>query len=205
MTFTIIASGSSAKDWQPHGTCIGVNDAFKFGKAFHYLLICNRPDQFTKERMAIIKKTPHERFYCNKSNWSLIFPNWIKVNLVTFYGLIRRNQVYSANTSPFIAISLAYTLGATKIILWGVDFKNHSTFNESNPQTEREIETYLSLFKELKELGVEIFIGSLGSAFDNHLPLLPKYISENIGNPFEENYNDIEEAGKRIIDRLSKE
>lgn len=171
MTFTIIASGDSAKDWQPHGTCIGVNDAFKFGQAFHYLLICNRPEQFSKERMAVIKKTPHERFYCNKSNWSLIFPNWIKVNLVTWYGLLRPKQVYSSQTSPFIAISLAYTLGATRIILYGVDFHNHSTFNDSNPQTKREIETYLSLFKELKELGVEVCLGAKGSAFDGELPV----------------------------------
>jgi hypothetical protein len=175
MTFTIIATGDSAKDWLPEGTCIGVNDAFRWGKAFNYLLICNRPDQFSKERMEIIKRTPHERFYCNKSNWSSIFPDWIKIPLVTWYGTIRRGQVYSSQTSPFIAISLAYTLGAKKIILWGVDFKNHGTFNESNPQTKREIENYLSLFNELKELGVEIFIGSKGSAFDNQLPL---YVTE---------------------------
>lgn len=169
--YTIIASGDSAKDWQPHGTCIGVNDSFRWGKPFHYLLICNRPEQFTKDRMEIIKKTPHERFYCNKSNWSLIFPNWIKINLVTFYGSLRKNQVYSAQTSPFIAVSLAYHLGATNIILWGCDFKNHKTFNTENPQTKREVEMYIWLFNELKAAGVEVFIGAKGSAFDNYLQL----------------------------------
>lgn len=78
-------------------------------------------------------------------------------------------SAYSFNTSPIIAITLAYNLGAKEIILWGVDFKTHHVFNDKNPQTQKEIEVYLQVFAALKEKGVSVYRGSDGTAFDKNI------------------------------------
>ena len=169
--FTIVGLGSSAKDWIPRGHSIGVNDAFRWGKPTDSLLVCNRPVQFSHERQRTIIESKPKNFYSWKSDWSVWFPNYIRINLVTWYGVIHPRQIYSADSGPFIAISLAYTLGAKTIILYGVDFKNHKVFNESNPYTKKEVEKYLQLFAALKEKGCEVFLGASGSAFDNLIPI----------------------------------
>lgn len=170
-TFTIVGCGESAQNWTSFGHSIGVNDAFKFGKAFDSLLICNRPEQFSKDRLEIIKNTPHKNFYTHKANWSNIFPQWQRIHFVSWYGELHDNQIYSSETSSFIAISLAYSLGAKKIILWGVDLLKHHLFNPDNPQSHKEVSKHLQLINAIKEKGCEVYLGAKGTAFDNHLPV----------------------------------
>jgi len=181
MTISIIASGQSAENWTPEGLSIGCNDAGKWGNLLDAILVCNRPEQFSKERMEIIKNTKVEKFYSNKSNWSQWFPKWEKVPLVTWYGSYNPKQVYSSNTSPFIAISLAAKLGAKKIVLWGVDFVNHKTYSAGNPQTQREVKAYLELIEAMKPHGVSVYLGAKGTAFDDHIQLDLKPICTPMG------------------------
>lgn len=171
MTVDIIGCGQSAQNWEKHGYSIGVNDAGKWGKPLDALLVANFPTRFTPERHKIITETKVDKFYTSFNQWSAWFPDLIKIKYVGWYGVIRPNQIYYANTSPFIAISLAYTLGAKKIALWGVDMLNHQVFNSSNPETVKEINMYMDLIRELKELDVEVYLGSKGSVFDNLIPI----------------------------------
>jgi hypothetical protein len=168
-TFTIVGCGDTAKDWQPNGHSIGVNDSWKWGKETDSLLVCNNPFRFTEQRREIIKNSKPKIFYCNNASWSFAFPDWQKLNLKPWYNVVNPNCIYYSNTSPFIAISLAYTLGAKDIILWGVDFKTHHIYTETNPQTKREVERYLELIKCLKELGTNTWLGTAGTGFDEHL------------------------------------
>jgi hypothetical protein len=167
MTFTIVATGETAKDWIPRGHSIGVNDSWKWGKPTDSLLVCNRPQNFKEDRLKVITESKPANFYSHKSNWAYKFPDWRKINLVSWYGVLRKGQHYSSNTSPFIALSLAYNLGATEIIMWGVDFKNHWLFNEGSPEAEREVKQYLQLITELEAVGVRVYIGKKGTAFDD--------------------------------------
>lgn len=171
MIFSILATGSSAQHFVPRGHVIGVNDAARWGHDIHSLVVCNRQQQFSKERYEIIKNTKCEQFYSHKQGWSKEFPNWTRINLVTWYGHYRRNQVYSANSSPIIAITLAAKLGATDIIMWGCDFIDHHIFHSGNPETDKEIKTYLDLRAELKAAGINLGLGSKGTAFDNYFPV----------------------------------
>lgn len=173
MTFTIVASGESAKDWIPNGYNLGCNDAAKWGKPLDGLLVCNRPETFSKERQEIIINTKPKDFYSNKSNWDEHYPNWQKVRLHCWAGTLhnwnRKDGLhgYSSSTSPIIAITLAYHLGAKEIILWGVDFKTHKIFHESSPETKREVKVYLDVIGQLKEKGVKVWLGASGTAFDD--------------------------------------
>jgi hypothetical protein len=46
---------------------------------------------------------------------------------------------------------------------------DHHIFNTGNPETKKEVDRYLELFKCLEELGVRVYRGADGSAFDNYL------------------------------------
>lgn len=170
MTFTIIATGSSAQNFVPRGHVMGCNDAAKWGKPLDSLVVCNRPQQFSKERYEIIKNTKCENFYSHKSAWVKEFPAWKKINLTPWYGTYHKGQIYSSNSSPIIAITLAAKLGAKDIIMWGCDFKNHHIFNASNPQTKKEVDVYRALIDQLVKNGIFVWLGNTGTAFDVHLP-----------------------------------
>jgi hypothetical protein len=170
MIYSIIATGSSAQYFIPRGHIIGVNDAAKLGK-IDSLVVCNRPQQFSKERYEIIKNTKCENFYSHKSAWRTEFPNWKKINLIPWYGTYNKGQVYCSNSSPIIAITLAAKLGAKDIIMWGVDFLSHHIFHAGNPQTKKEVDIYRQLFDELKVSGINLWLGNTGTAFDYTMPL----------------------------------
>jgi hypothetical protein len=183
MIFTIVACGQTAKDWIPRGHSIGVNDSWRFGKPTDSLLVCNRPSNFTEERLKVITTSKPETFYSHKANWAYAFPAWKKINLCQWYGRLVKGMHYSSNTSPFIALTLAYNLGAKDIIMWGCDFVSHPTFNPDNPYRDKEIDTYMELIAELKEQGVNVWLGKEGTAFDKLIPVY-KFIEVKDGPPY---------------------
>jgi hypothetical protein len=189
LTYTIVATGNSSQNWTPNGYSIGVNDAWKFGKPTDGLLICNRPQQFSSERLKTITDSKPKHFYSNMSNWAGYFdyfdkskasrhkklysnnPELPTLKFMQWSGTLYPDAVFYSNSSPIIALTLAYNLGAKEIILWGVDFKNHHLFHEGNLQTKKEVQAYLEVFECLREKGVSIYRGADGSVFDGLLPL----------------------------------
>jgi len=181
--FSIVATGDSAKDWVPNGYSIGVNDAFKFGRPTDALVLCNKPATFAKDRLQTIINSKPSTFYSHKADWAQWFPSWKKLRLHTWSGTLHDHHrsdgpsAYSFNSSPIIAITLAYNLGAKEIIIWGVDMKNHHSFNDKNPETKKEVQAYLEVFAALKEKGAQVYLGAKGGVFDDHLPIyLPEWL-----------------------------
>jgi hypothetical protein len=188
MTVDIVACGQSASNWEQHDYSIAVNDAWKFGKPTDALLICNRPEQFSSDRLKIITNSKPKHFYSNCSSWQNHFdyfktgsrnrklftnnPEFKTTRLIPWSGTLYPDAVFFSNSSPIIAITLAYCLGAKEIIIWGVDFRTHHLFNDHNVATRREVEVYLEVFAALKENGVSVYRGADGSVFDN---LIPRY------------------------------
>jgi hypothetical protein len=171
--FTIVGCGSSAQNWIPRGHTIGCNDAFKFGKGFDSLLVCNRPSDFKPERFQTIITTPCKNFYSHRGDWNKWFPRWLRMPLVGWYGTLHREQVYTSNTSPFIAISLAFHLGATNIIIYGCDFQDHHIYSSGKEETKREVEVYLELINAMRDHGCNVWLGNTGTTFDELLPIWP--------------------------------
>lgn len=149
MVYNIIACGESAKHWDGSGHSVGVNDAFKWGHHIEHLIVCNRPENFPKERLDVIKNTIPKHFYSHKNDWGRYFLNWNQINIVPWYGTYHKNIIYHSDTSPFIAICLAMKLGATELNLYGIDFIDHSKYKEGDPGTKRELEQYHNLIKEI--------------------------------------------------------
>ncbi len=170
MLYTIVASGESASGWIPRGTCVGSNDCERFGKPVDILILVNKPGKFG-ERIHTIKKSKAKVLTNSVAQWKPYFPNCEKIQrLISFNKLILKNFIYSSKTSPIICLSLAIKMGATEIIMWGVDFMNHK-YNQGTKNGALEIDLYKRFFKQLELKGIKVYLGANGTAFDNFLPL----------------------------------
>jgi hypothetical protein len=174
MIFTVVACGDSAKNWIPRGTSIGSNDCEKFGKPVDYLIVANSPVRFSKERMEIIKKSKAKFFSHDMKRWRTMFPNGEQLTKITFFNTrILPGYVYTSVTTPIMCVSMAIRMGAKEVVIWGMDMKSHHTYSEGTKKGDHEIMVYKKFFTECKRLGIKIWIGSLGTAFDGFLPVYP--------------------------------
>lgn len=176
MVISIVACGDTASEWHkvPCDLSIGVNDAWKFGRPTDWLLSCNWPQKFATHRLNIIKESTPKQFYSNVEQWRAFFPGMIKIRLNSWDGHLYKNRLDEfshAHTSPFIAMSMAYKHGATDIILWGVEFINHSTYDQHNPQTRYEVKTYRGMIESLAKEGVKVWLGKEGSLLEEFVPV----------------------------------
>lgn len=171
MLFTIVASGQSAAGWIARGTCIGSNDCLKFGHDVDILILVNKPHKFG-DRIHTIKKSKAKVLTNSVAQWKPYFQNCEKIQrLISFNKLVLKNFIYSSKTSPIVCISLAVKMGATEIILWGVDFINHKSYSKGTKKGQMEIDLYKRFFKQLELKGIKVYLGAKGTAFDNYLPL----------------------------------
>jgi len=170
MTIHIIGLGSSAQHWNGEGPSIGVNDSNRWGHNLNYLLLLNSPNQFEANRFEIIRNTQVQKVYtCYPNQWKAV----MSVPVVEFVSRqwahsnrlqkISTNYLYHSKTSPFAAISLAFSWGFKNIVLWGVDMVDHQTYKPGNGFFQNEYTSYKTFCQSLKEKGCEVFLGCEGS------------------------------------------
>lgn len=179
MIATVIASGSSAKDWTPRGVTIGVNDCRKWGKEVNILILVNRPQKFSPERLAIISQHKGEVLTNSVKAWKEIFPHAKKLErMVSFSSRVNAKTHYTSATSPIIAISHGIALGAKTIIIYGIDLISHHAYNVNTKAGQREADVYRKFFKACNKIGVNIYLGAKGSVFDKDLLLWAGVMNE---------------------------
>lgn len=180
MICSIVACGESAREWHktPCDLSIGVNDCVKFGREVDYLVCVNAPDKFTPkakngftDRLATIVNSQPKRFLCHNNNWKRLIPKAETIPLKPFSGSVLKGRYYKSSTSPFVAITIAYSEGASDIILWGVDFLNHP--NIKNKLLSQQISEYKRLFDALESKGVNVWLGNTNSVFKDYLKPWP--------------------------------
>lgn len=173
MTFFIIACGSSAENWfnHPHDKSILLNDAYKFGHKGDYLGIWNHRSKFPDPRLQTILSTRPIKMFSDSESWRNYFPEMETTRLRSWDGHLRHDitRLEHAHTSPFIGMSLAYNLGATKIVLFGADFQNHSQWHKGNSEMKTELRAYRQLCDALNLEGVEVILGAPGSLLEEFL------------------------------------
>jgi len=171
MTWNIIACGSSARHWNGVGNNIGVNDSAKWGHKLQNLLLANLPGKFEPERLQTIINSRPDNFYSNTEAWKKYFPNMIHYKTESWNGiLIKKRGLTTMNSSPCIAMHLAWQLGATKLVLWGVDFWDHETIKDGILKTE--LRQYRAFIHALKDNGVETYLGANGSALEEFVNVI---------------------------------
>jgi hypothetical protein len=159
MTIHILGLGETLEDFVPDGNItIGVNDIHSRFKSDYVVCVdCFRA--FTPERMKVIRETRCKGFYSHLDEWRNV-QNFNKVIPIMPRGSVEKidedGLVYSV-ISPFVACVLAYKMGATKIVLWGVDLMSHPQVKDQ--LREIALKDLRKLNKVLNEKGVEMYVG----------------------------------------------
>lgn len=178
MTIHIIASGETAGKWDGIGPSIGVNDAWKWGYPTDYLILLNIPGQFQPSRLEVIKSSKPRKLYTNvPASWKNHFDHIETITPLRRWSAgepVKQSIIYHSKTSPFVAISLAYSWGFNQVVLWGVDMVTHQRYGHGQSGHVQEMMKYQTYIKALKDKGVRVVIGSRGTAFDNILPVWDK-------------------------------
>lgn len=179
MIWNIIGCGESAQHWQGHGLSIGVNDCEKIGHRVGTLVLANFPEEFKGERLETIVRTSAAKIY----SWDTGMPAWKKIfgerlhelqPLRRWHGVFAKDKpyIYHSDTSPFIAMTLAFRLGASELVLWGVDFQTHHIYKPGNVNHASEVERYQKLAFQMKQAGCPVYLGVKGSVLQ--LPVKPR-------------------------------
>lgn len=171
MRYNIIACGPTGEHWDGTGHNVGVNDAGKWGHKLENLLLANAPGKFDSERLKTIIESNPDNFFSNTEAWKKYFPKMIHYKTESWNGiLIKKRGLTTMNSSPCIAMHLAWQLGATELVLWGVDFTNHPVINGGSLRTE--LRQYKGFINALEDNGVKTFLGVSGSALDEFVNVI---------------------------------
>lgn len=178
MTIHVIASGESGAKWSGQGPSIGVNDCSKWGYPVDYLVLLNTPAQFQQSRQMDIVRTQFKTLFTTiKSHWTKFFEshgdkvNEILIRKWSPTTKLSKYYIYHSKTSPLVAMSLAYNMGATEIVLWGVDFKTHHRYREGQQYFIGEMRQYQTFIQALEKSGVKVYLGAEGSALGKIVPI----------------------------------
>ena len=172
-TIHIVACGDSARHWDGQGISIGINDAEKFGKRCTYLAIFNHPSKFKGEtdRLKVIYASRPQKLFTHARAWKDHFSNIEMVRTTEYAGHIKPGRHYHKRTTPIIAMSIAWNMGATEIVLWGVDLIDHKVYYRGSKYHNSEKTAYISFARQLERYGVRVCLGASGSVLCGHLPV----------------------------------
>lgn len=176
MLYNIIGCGETGSSWNGYGLSIGVNDCEKTGKKVDALVLINTPDRFFAERIDTIKASK-AKIYTDDicfNSWKRYFPAPIVLPMRRWAGGFsekRPDRIYHSDTSPFVAMSLAFVSGAKEIVLWGVDFQNHHLYSPGKIKFNNEVNNYRSFAAALKRKDCKVYVGDKRSFLAQFLPV----------------------------------
>lgn len=172
MIATVVALGNSARNWQPRGLTIGVNEYLMWGRQADVMVIVNAPHKFSHQEMTYIQQHRGKMVTNSPRQWSKYFPGAEPLkHMGAFHLRVSQGRIYHSVTSPMIAISYAMQRGADEVIIWGVDMVDHPKYKAGTKAGDHEIAIYKRFFESCGKLGVKIWLGELGTAFDSVIPV----------------------------------
>jgi hypothetical protein len=170
-TVFVLGLGETLKFFRDYDKpTIGVNDIWS--RVRTEIIVCvDAPFKFDEKRKRIISGSDPSTFYSHLYDWKAQFPEtFSKIKLNNPGGEFKEKLIYQSNNSPFVACSIAYTLGFKNIVLYGVDFNSHKKLNGYDT-LKRINKDFLWLNENLKTRGVNMFVGHRASKLSDILPL----------------------------------
>lgn len=158
MIFSVLGLGESVNEFINDGSItIGVNDIGKFHKV-DYIVCVDRINAFTVERLKTIMKSKPNRFFSHLDEWKRIMPTFELIEFSKGRGNLNDvdNTIAYSNNSVFVAIVMAYRLGASEINIYGADFNTHPNFNGN--MLSAALDDFKKLFDFLKDKGIKITV-----------------------------------------------
>lgn len=175
MTFHVLGIGESLREYiglaLPNPNEIGVNDICTYLPCDKVVCI-DAPTAFEPKRRRHVANCRPSVFYSHHRDWEK-HPAYSYIALQ--HGFVsteslKSGVLYASNNSPYVACQLAYQLGATEIVLWGVDFNTHVHLSGDVMYTKAKTD-YERLAKALKELNIGLYVGSKQSRLSEVLPV----------------------------------
>lgn len=153
MTIDVLGLGETLALYEKTGLAIGVNDIWS--KHATPIVVCvDKLERFTPDRRKVIIECKPEMFYSHLSEYQ--FKHGFKrIHFTDFLDLDQIDFITKSNNSPYVAAGIAYTLGATHIRLWGVDFNTHKALSRDDMR-KRSLRDFQSLERELRKKHVFI-------------------------------------------------
>lgn len=169
MTIFIIGCGPTGEGWfnHPHDLSIGVNDCLKWGRNTDHLLVVNR--RFSRDREEMILRSKPKKFFTTIPYFQKLFPGAEILRLQMYSKRVKKGQVYSSKTSPFIALSMAFNAGATNIVLFGCDLVSHPVIKDK--LLDYELRNFQHICRELSLQGCHVWVSSKESSLSRFLPV----------------------------------
>lgn len=181
MTIHVLGLGESLKNYTPDGNItIGVNDIHSKVKT-DYVVCVDEPRAFSVDRLQAIRETKCKGFYSQVDFWKCV-ANFNKIEFNPGRGIVTNldsEKFCYSISSPYVATVLAYKMGATKIVLHGVDFQTHPNFLEH--KKEKALNDFRLLNDALKQRDVTLFVGSEYSALSEFVDIYNS-TSAKVGN-----------------------
>jgi hypothetical protein len=191
MTISVVACGQSAKEWyNTHcDKSIGVNDCLKFGKDPDYLVCVNAPFKFEPNKSNGRVNRKEIIIRSNAFFMTSLCTEWRRahkavndcISLSQFTKWAKKGTVYHSKTSPFVAMSIAFNMGAKDIILWGVDFIDHPDYPQEKRRTQFEIEQYVKFADMIGQQGTKVWIGSKETSLNKYFEVYESNAVEKVG------------------------
>lgn len=172
MTIIHVIGKGESKDFfiNDGNVTIGVNNVNKWIRTDHVVIMDNVKN-YPEWHETLLKSGA--MFWCNLKENKKYVRNFTLIELSRGRGVLSDFDtdkfVYSI-TSPFLAVHLAYKFGATKIVMWGVDFNTHENFNTDKLRN-RALKDFRNLREKLNERGCELYVGNEISMFSSILPI----------------------------------
>jgi len=172
-TIEVLGLGPTLRFYKPNkNETIGVNDIFAFHRV-DYLLVFDLPGSFSPDRFNIIVNSTPKKFYSNYLDWKFM-PNFYyapRAPRSADLSYLDTDFLPFHVDSTFTAVCLAYKLGAKRIIMHGVDLKDHTDLRHYWKQgIIRDV--YIRLLGALYSRGVGLYVGSEESPLSEFIPVI---------------------------------
>ena len=171
----ILATGPSLGRYKPsEEITIGVNKIVMTHEVDH-LVIVDVLASFPAPVISKIRTRPFKEFYTHLPNeWKGTVK---KLNHIFLYNLrggvdLDSDKYCYSISSPFVAVHLAYKLGATLIDIYGADYNDHPSFTDKDIL--KQIKTHFALMqRSLIQKGCSMRV-TKESMLSEFLPLIPE-------------------------------
>lgn len=162
--FIVCGLGESLQDYinvprfDHNDVFIGVNDIDRHLWAVDYLVCIDSKNSFTPGRWQHIEKTRSKNVF---SHLNLPIQDKSKLVKIDYsnrnvYDLASPNKLHKSYLSPYVAVNIAYWMGASEIYMIGVDLVNHPLKNRIT-QINKD---FFNLGQSLRSKGVQLYNAS---------------------------------------------
>ena|SRR3990172_2979872 len=173
--YAVLGLGESIREftWENDVTTVGVNDIYRACHVDH--LVCVDPQRvFSEERLFAIRNSTPKKFHSDLLEWKPFFGERFQQfeRQKPRSSLIKLDEgkICYSICSPYVACIIAYKLGATDIVMYGVDFNSHKTLSLRHKQAIIQRD-FTNLYNELKKRNVKLMVGSDKSFLSGFLPI----------------------------------